>query len=367
MQQHERINKTDLMQAARGRWEEILAVLAPQLQAAMDRKGRHVPCPIHGGKDGFRVFRDVDETGGSICNTCGIHADGLSTLIWANGWSFSLALKAVADYLHAGNTFAKPARVIALKKPTKSLSETGERLRQSLNRVWSESFDVLAKEAEPARRYLAGRGLSLTPPDVLRFHSSLPYFDGDKMLGKFPALLAMLTSSTGQAITLHRTYLTPDGSKAPVESVKKLMAYPKDRKIVGGAIRLDTAASEVLAVTEGLETALAVREASEMPVWCAVNAYLLGHFVPPDAIRKVLVFADKDRPTTQHPEGHGQAAAKQLVERLWGLGIQAWAIVPAGQIPSGQKSLDWLDVLNRDGCQAFPSLQSVERAVRRVA
>ncbi len=367
MKEHERINKTDLMQAARGRWEEILAVLAPQLQAAMDRKGRHVPCPIHGGKDGFRVFRDVDETGGSICNTCGIHADGLSTLIWANGWSFSLALKAVADYLHAGNTFAKPARVIALKKPTKSLSETGERLRQSLNRVWSESFDVLAKEAEPARRYLAGRGLSLTPPDVLRFHSSLPYFDGDKMLGKFPALLAMLTSSTGQAITLHRTYLTPDGSKAPVESVKKLMAYPKDRKIVGGAIRLDTPASEVLAVTEGLETALAVREASGMPVWCAVNAYLLGHFVPPDAIRKVLVFADKDRPSRQHPSGHGQEAARSLVTRLWGIGIRAGAIAPALDIPEGKKGIDWLDVFVLLGNAGFPALGSVEKALHQAA
>ena len=84
MKEHERINKTDLMQAARGRWEEILAVLAPQLQAAMDRKGRHVPCPIHGGKDGFRVFRDVDETGGSICNTCHLFQEsrlsGLSKL-----------------------------------------------------------------------------------------------------------------------------------------------------------------------------------------------------------------------------------------------------------------------------------------------
>jgi methylmalonyl-CoA mutase cobalamin-binding subunit len=84
-------------------------------------------------------------------------------------------------------------------------------------------------------------------------------------------------------------------------------------------------------------------------------------------VRQILVFADKDRPTVQHPRGHGQEAAKQLVQRLWEMGIQASAIVPAGEIPAGQKSLDWLDILNRDGKAGFPTLQSVELAMRRVA
>ena len=48
-----------------GRWERVLLTLAPLLKDAMERKGKHVPCPVHGGRDGFRVFRDVDETGGT--------------------------------------------------------------------------------------------------------------------------------------------------------------------------------------------------------------------------------------------------------------------------------------------------------------
>jgi len=168
-------------------------------------------------------------------------------------------------------------------------------------------------------------------------------------------------------VTIHRTYLTQDGKKAPVDSPKKLMSYPKDRKIIGGAIRL-VDPGPVLAIAEGLETALAVLEGTGLPVWCAVNALLLENFVPPPGVERVVVFADKDRPTDQHPSGHGQEAAKRLVQRLWEMGIKASAIVPAGSIPPGQKSLDWLDILNRDGKAGFPTLMSIDqRTVRRAA
>ncbi|TSE35475.1 DUF7146 domain-containing protein [Tepidimonas charontis] len=348
---------------ARGRWGEILAGLAPQLQPALDRVGRHVPCPVHGGKDGYRVFKDVDATGGSVCNTCGVFADGFATLMWANGWDFSTALKAVAEYLNANS--ARPAQHRATR-PEPVKSEDDERLRQSLNQVWNESVPILDRDAEPARLYLARRGISIPPPEALRFHPSLAYYDGDKRIGEYPAIIAMVSGTQGNPVTIHRTYLTQDGKKAPVESPKKLMSYPKDRKIIGGAIRL-VDPGPVLAVAEGLETALAVMEGTGLPVWCAVNAYLLEHFEAPPEVRRVIVFADKDRPTAQHPGGHGQEAARRLVQRLWANGIKASAIVPAGEIPSGQKSLDWLDILNRDGAQAFPSLQSIDARVRKAA
>jgi hypothetical protein len=122
-----------------------------------------------------------------------------------------------------------------------------------------------------------------------------------------------------------------------------------------------------MAVAEGLETSLAVMEGTGLPVWCAVNALLLENFVPPEPVERVLVFADKDRPTEQHPKGHGQEAAKQLVQRLWEMGIKASAIVPAGDIQAGQKSLDWLDILNRDGKAGFPTVQSIEAHLMRRA
>jgi putative DNA primase/helicase len=360
--------KDEVMRYANGCWDSILAALAPQLQPALEKGGRrHVPCPVHGGKDGFRVFQDVADTGGCVCNTCGVRSDGIATLMWVNGWRYSSTVKAVAEYLRVGNASVKPARrPPPAPKKKADTAEDDERMRQNLNRVWNATIPISDRDAEPARLYLARRGISIPPPETLRFHPSLAYHDGDKRIGEYPAIIAMVSGTQGNPVTIHRTYLTTDGKKAPVESPKKLMSYPKDRKIVGGAIRL-VDPGHVLAVAEGLETALAVLEGTGLPVWCAVNALLLENFVPPSQVDRVLVFADKDRPTEQHPKGHGQEAAKHLVQRLWEKGIKASAIVPAGEIPSGQKSLDWLDILNRDGLAGFPTVQSIEAQMRRAA
>jgi len=54
------IEACDVRQLAAGRWLDIHELLAPALTLALRRPGRHVPCPVHGGTDGFRLFRDVD-------------------------------------------------------------------------------------------------------------------------------------------------------------------------------------------------------------------------------------------------------------------------------------------------------------------
>ena len=54
-------------QFADGQWIMILDTLtANVLTAALERPGKHVSCPIHGGKDGFRVFKDVQQRGGAV-------------------------------------------------------------------------------------------------------------------------------------------------------------------------------------------------------------------------------------------------------------------------------------------------------------
>jgi phage/plasmid primase-like uncharacterized protein len=365
--------KADYVKAvAKGRWDLILSSLAPQLQAALENHRKHVPCPVHGGKDGFRVFKDVQLTGATICNTCGPHTDGFATLMWANGWDFATALKAVAGYLSMPQKYAALPQIKIPPPPQRAATVTDEaaieKARNSLNDVWAASIGCYEREAEPARLYLARRGISIHIPDEIRFHPKLPYFDGKNKLGNFPALVTMVSDVNDVPVTIHRTYLTLDGKKADVGSPKKLMAYPANRKIIGGSIRLQAKQrSEVLLIAEGLETSLAVMEATGLPVWCAVNAHILENFVAPAWVNQVFVFADKDRPTTQHPKGHGQEAARHLVQRIWAQGIKCSAIVPAGEIQDGQKSLDWLDVLNQKGKSGFPSLMALSRAVKLAA
>ncbi len=203
-------------------------------------------------------------------------------------------------------------------------------------------------------------------PESLRFHPALGYYADNHLVARYPAIVGQVTGQGGEAVTLHRTYLTASGHKAPVEAPKKLMRHPSARQLTGGAIRLVQPGSR-LAVTEGIETALAIIEATGLPAWATGNAHLLETFVPPSGVSQVLVFSDKDRPSRQHPSGHGQEAARGLVTRLWTMGIRAGAIAPTIDIPEGRKGVDWLDVLNLVGKSGFPALGSVEKALARAA
>jgi len=90
----------ELRKAASGRWALIHGALAPHLEPALRKMGKHVACPIHGGKDGFRLLhRDYAERGAAVCNTCGVKKDGISVLMWANDWSYPQAIEAVGDLL----------------------------------------------------------------------------------------------------------------------------------------------------------------------------------------------------------------------------------------------------------------------------
>ena len=87
-----------VLKAAAGHWEGILRMLAPSLEKALDAAPKHVACPIHGGENGFRFFKDYAKNGSCICNTCGAF-DGLHILMKVNNWDFFTALKAVSNYL----------------------------------------------------------------------------------------------------------------------------------------------------------------------------------------------------------------------------------------------------------------------------
>lgn len=54
-------------------------------------------CPVHGGKDGFRLFEDYREAGLCVCNRCGNFRDGFTALQWLHGWSFAYTLFRVAS------------------------------------------------------------------------------------------------------------------------------------------------------------------------------------------------------------------------------------------------------------------------------
>lgn len=343
--------ESDLVRnAARGAWLPVLDFLAPELEHAISKPGRHIACPVHSGKDGFKLFRDADLSGGGICNSCGAKPDGFSLLMWLRGWSFPDALKAVANVLgiSADGDHQKP---VVVQRPvfTKSKSMVdNDWLKAVLRTIWRESISVHHPDAEPVRLYLQSRGLDSLIPDwpSIRFHPNMQYKDEDgTLIGHYPAMLALIQQGN-EAITIHRTFLTPDGCKVSVDSSKKWMPVPSDKIVMGSAIHLGKP-GRVLCVTEGIETALAVIEATGMVTWPLINATMMTHFVIPTGVEKLLIWSDLDRSMA------GTFAATKLAERAKAQGVEAVIREPKGPLPADAKSIDWLDVLNQQGPNAF--------------
>jgi putative DNA primase/helicase len=163
-------------------------------------------------------FRDVADTGGGICNTCGSFANGFALLMWINGWDFGRAIREVAEQV--GSRSRRPSMARSEREsPT-------TRFAGSSSIAPGGNLSLSHPSAEPARLYLARRGLSVKVPDTLRFHAALGYYADNRLMAHYPALIAQVTGQGGEAVTIHRTYLTPDGRKAPVDAPKKLMRHP---------------------------------------------------------------------------------------------------------------------------------------------
>jgi putative DNA primase/helicase len=297
---------------AQGRWPGILAAIGVPDRAL---NGKHGPCPMCGGRDRFR-FDDKDGRGTFYCSHCGA-GDGVSLV---------MAIKNI-DFKSAAQEIEALAGV-AMCSAHRPTIEDDSRKMERLRRIWSEA-SALA-EGDEASRYLAGRGLPITAPlSSLRLHPSLPYHDGERIIGKYPAMLALVQAQDGSGVTLHRTYLQ-GGRKAPVESPKKLMP---GKPVSGAAIRLFEAGA-YLGIAEGIETALAASVLFSMPVWSVVSAHGIETFAPPDGVSSITIFADHD------PGYAGQAAAYSAARRLNEKGMDVEVRIP-------EKVGDWLDVLNR--------------------
>ena len=333
---HFRLNSQEIKQRASHRWLEVLSTLAPALEPALEKPGRHVPCPVHGGKDGFRLFKDVNESGGGICNTCGSFGDGFSVLQWVNGWTFRQSLEAVSIFL--GLILG---RVVSLenrtpKAPGKRLDslQGAERRRRNLLAVWKKSREI--QEGDPDK-YLTKRipGLRIAEIPglkiVLRYHSHLPYYEDLKFQDYYSAIVGAIQDVRGRVVSLHRTYLSKEGGRAPVSSPKKVMPPVIPGGTRGAAVKLFPVCG-ILGLTEGIETALGVHAARGLPVWACVSANGLEAVELPSVVREVAIFGDNDI------SGRGQEAARNLAKRLLQEDRKVDVFIPE------KAGCDWLDI-----------------------
>jgi phage/plasmid primase-like uncharacterized protein len=191
--------------------------------------------------------------------------------------------------------------------------------------LWAQAVPV--QPGDPVSLYLERRGLAGPTPLNLRLHPDLTYWnDGDR--GRHPAMLAPLISTDGQLLAIHRTYLTTDGHKAPVPTVKKLTSA--SGSLAGSCIPLHDVQQGVIGIAEGIETAQAAHLASGLPTVAAYCAGNLATYVWSASVQRLVVFADADPA--------GAAAAQRLKTRALRAGLRVTVLTPS------TPGADWCDV-----------------------
>ena len=317
-----------------GRWLEIISSLAPRLMPTVERGRRHGPCDLCGGKDRCRCHNDFSETGGIFCNQCRGGSDGLAVLCWANSWTFRESLESVASYVGLNDaSILPPVNRTSRPQPKKDWVRELKQLEQT----WCEAQSGTSR----LQQYFESRGLSIAPPNTLRLHPNLPYYNEDSEITHHPAMLAQIIRGD-ELVGLHRTYLDSNRpGKANVPSPKKSLKC--DDSLNGGAIKLfDLEPDQPLVLVEGIETALAVHDYSGWPVWSGLNRILLEKVELPERVKSVVICGDKDK------SGDGQESADKLAQRLANDGREVKISLPPIGIPENSKSVDWLDFLTQE-------------------
>lgn len=173
----------------------------------------------------------------------------------------------------------------------------------------------------PAERYLRRRCIELDEwPDCLRFARSIYHRSGVFS----PALLCRVDDPAGAFTGVWRIYITADGDKAPFGGEVKLGLGP----VAGGAVRLFPPSNGMVAIAEGVETALSVHLLSRrsVPVWSVLSTSGMSSFQPPLDVDRVVIFPDWDLPRVHRSSGRfipspGITAANALRDRLLEEGV----------------------------------------------
>jgi putative DNA primase/helicase len=186
------------------------------------------------------------------------------------------------------------------------------------------------RQIEPgttAASYLGARCCALPHPEGdLRWHPALRHKCGS--VGSVLAAL-MTDAVTGEPLTMHRTWIQADGTKAAVEPSR---LYWPGLPNTGGVVRLwpDDAVTVGLLAGEGIETCLSAAAGFGL-AWACLDAWHLKWLPILDGIEALTIVADNDL-----PDRHGRRAGPEAAEacsRRWlaaGKEVRIWTAPSAG-------------------------------------
>ena len=290
-----------------GRWIDVLSALGVDHKFLVNKHGE---CPFCGGRDRYR-FDNKEGNGTYYCNQCGA-GDGFKFLNKMFDWDFKKSVNEIRQII------GDCRRVIMPKKNP---------------RVALKKIAHMAKPISPSSdlvQYLNKRGIA-SCPDSLK-EAQLYYYEDGIKTGPFPTMVSLITNNLGKGVSYHLTY-THRQEKLKCSAPKKIMTPVMPMK--GSYVELYPV-EEHICVTEGIETALAIRDLTEKPVISALNAQNLAELSLPSIVKKVEIWGDNDASYC------GQRASYTLAERLARKGIEVEVHIPPNP---GE---DWLDYINNN-------------------
>jgi putative DNA primase/helicase len=268
--------------------------------AALPTGGHRKPCPYCQKGPGDRALSVTVNPGGVVWNC------------FRCGWSGCLKRGASHTPLRAPSPKAQVSQI-----------------HETLSPYWRDTWEGCRPIGGDARAYLEARCCVMPPPDGdLRWHPKLQH--PSNYVG--PALVGLITDVfTNKPISLHRTWIRPDGKKAPLHLARLVL---KGHRKAGGVIRLwpDESVTQGLSIAEGIESALSAAHAFT-PVWSCIDAGNLGEFPALSGIGCLSIVADNDPA--------GVRAAQKCANRWMASGAKARII------KSSEPGTDLNDILMR--------------------
>lgn len=167
-------------------------------------------------------------------------------------------------------------------------SEDRRREENRLRNAHELFASAVSCEGTLAQSYLEARGIIGARLDktrnTLRFHPDVLHSPSGLRL---PAMVAQIRGSKGEPLGIHRTFLHSDGTRKAEVTPAKMMLGPSS----GGAVRFGPD-GRIIALAEGIETALSISRASRMTVWAPLSTSgLKGLILPPAPIAEVVIIA----------------------------------------------------------------------------
>ncbi|MFX1739852.1 primase-helicase zinc-binding domain-containing protein [Paraburkholderia sp. A1RI_3L] len=290
--------------------------------AASYLTGKACACPVCGGDDRFTYDNKLGR-GDWICRQCDdgrpMAGDGLQLIARVN----RIGLFRLMRQLDGGSPPPPARRSANVNAPAPKRWASPEFAAKWLNGIWNSAR--LQAVGDLSMRYLHERvpGLTAGPSPALRL-GMLEYRHDDKVLGKWPGIVARFELPDGRLGTLHRTFLDPvKPEKATIvapdgEILDSKLNGMTLNPLAGGAVRLMDPVDGEIGVGEGLETVYGAHMDSGVPVWYCLNRIQLSQFVVPEGmgIKVVHVFMDFDHVDPKTRQSPGVAAAMMLAKRL---------------------------------------------------